>query len=324
MDMTLKSRTAYSRNFAQSDVELFPERLRSIFSDKLYFELKSSFVSQRSEGEKLEEIRIRRGRYASFLVGNALRKRNILSSSLTFSEDIEGIFRRICDGSLYAYSESISKGYIALPDGIRIGVCGRATVEDGRIIGVHGITSMNIRIPRRELIFNDRLIQTVRRKIDLCEGVLIFSRPSVGKTTCLRSLAYALSYGKQGMRVAVVDTREELSFLPQNDMLSIDFLLGYPKAEGIRMATFFMNPSVIICDEIGGKEEAGAIIDAQNCGVPLVASAHGNDIASLMRRPSIYELHKARVFGTYISLSQNAFGGYDLSVYDWEEAQRWC
>ena len=324
MDIALKNRAAYSRNFTQNDGDLFPESLRSVFSDKLYFDLRSSFVSQRSEGEALEEIRIRRGRYVSFLVGNASRKRNILSSSLTFPEDIEAIFRRICDGSLYAYSESISNGYIALSDGIRVGICGRATVEGKRIIGVHGITSMNIRIPRKELVFNDRLIQTVKKRIDAGEGVLIFSRPSVGKTTCLRALAYALAYGKQGMRVAVVDTREELSFLPKNDMLSIDLLLGYPKAEGIRIATFFMNPSVIICDEIGGKDEAGAIIDAQNCGVPLIASAHGNDIASLMRRPSISELHKARVFGAYISLSQNAFGGYDISPYSWEDAQRWC
>ena len=323
MDTKFKKEAPFRRNDVQADNEIFPEKLRRIFSDRLYFEIKSSFLSQRMDGESLEEIRIRRGKYLSFVVGNSLRKRNIFSSSVINGEEIELIFRRICDGSLYAYSESIAKGYVSLEDGIRVGICGRATVEGRGIIGVHGITAMNIRIPRRSLIFDEKLIRIVKTKVEVGEGVLLFSRPSVGKTTCLRSISYSLAQGKRGMRVAVVDTREELSFLPSSELLSIDLLQGYPKAEGIRIATFFMNPSVIICDEIGGKEEANAIIDAQNCGVPLVASAHGNDIASLMRRPSIAELHRARVFGCYIYLSQNAFMGYDILVYSWEDAQRW-
>ena len=150
---------------------------------------------------------------------------------------------------------------------------------------------------------------------------MIFSPPSQGKTTCLRSLIYALASGEHPLRVAVVDTRGELSFLPSNKGLSVDVLTGYPKSEGIRIATLFMNPEVIICDEIGGEDEALSIVDAQNCGVPLIATAHGDSLNSLMRKKGILALHEACVFGTYVSIRIGSVGAFDIVAYGREEAE---
>jgi stage III sporulation protein AA len=83
-----------------------------------------------------------------------------------------------------------------------------------------------------------------------------------------------------------------------------------------------MNPEVIICDEIGGGEEALAIVDAQNCGVPLIASVHGASLSSVMLKEGIAALHKACVFGSYISLRIGAGGGFCYSAYSREEADR--
>lgn len=306
----------------------FVEELRRYFPEGLYHEIKEIFKACRT-GERIEEIRLRKDRCAYLTVGSAERKRNSATDIIVSEDELLSIFNRMCDGSLYAYSESIIRGYVSLPSGIRVGVCGSAAVEGGRIFGVYDISALNIRIPRSDILADLGLLEAVRKNIRLGQGVLIFSPPAQGKTTCLRSLAYALASGSEPMRVSVIDTRGELSFRPKSESasksdraLSIDAFVGYPKAEGIRISTFFMNPEVIICDEIGSKEEALAIADAQNCGVPLIASAHGSDISSVMLKSGIYTLHKACAFGLYVSLRIGRGGGFRYSLYGREEADR--
>ena len=297
------------------------EGLRPFLSDRLYFELKGRADSCRAY-EAIEEIRLRRDSCAYLTVGGMGKKRNIATDIVLNSDELGRILNRMCDGSLYAYSESIVKGYVSLPLGIRVGVCGKASVEGGRILGVYDISALNVRIPRSDIIIDRSLLEGVRSTLRSGHGVLIFSPPSEGKTTCLRSLCYELASGDAPMRVAVIDTREELSLMPRNERLSLDMLTGYPKAEGIRIATFFMNPEVIICDEIGTEGEALSIADAQNCGVPLIATTHGATLSSIMRRRGLLELHRARAFGSYISIRIGRDEGFCYSVYSWEEAER--
>ena len=315
---TMDRTSAYVR-----EQDVFLEDMRRYFSDKLYFEIRTMFDSC-GDTEAVEEIRLRRDKRAYLTVGAAGKKRNLVSNTILSAYELSAIFERMCDGSLYAYSESIIKGYISLPSGVRVGVCGRAAVEGERVFGVYDISGLNIRIPRTHIRTDPSLLVLVRKNACKGFGTLIFSPPAQGKTTCLRSIAYELALGVEPMRVSVVDTRSEISFMPSNDRLSLDLLIGYPKAEGIRIATLFMNPEVIICDEIGSDEEARAIADAQNCGVPLIASAHGSTLASLMCKKGIRELHRACVFGSYVSLRIGDNGNFKYTAYSWEEAQRIC
>lgn len=296
--------------------------LLRFFSDELFSDIKR-YARACACGEALEEIRLRKDRCVFLTVGGGKgKKRNFAIPTVTAEDELSKIFNRMCDGSLYAYSESIIKGYVSLPLGIRVGVCGHASVEENRIIGVYDISALNVRIPRVDIRVDRGILQKVARFAQKGLGTLIFSPPAQGKTTCLRSLAYELSKGENAMRVSVIDTREELMLMPTCDRLSLDIFSGYPKAEGIRMATLFMNPEIIICDEIGTEEEARAIAGAQNCGVPLVATAHGASLSSLLRKRGIVELHRARVFGAYVMLRIGSEGGFDYSLYTWEEAEK--
>lgn len=304
-----------------SEQNIFLEELRRYFSDRLFFEIRSIFDS-RSLYEHIEEIRLRRDKRTYLTVGAAGKKRNLATDIILSRDELLQIFERMCDGSLYAYSESIIKGYISLSSGIRVGVCGRAAVENEKVFGVYDISALNIRIPRCDIRADANLLALVRGYIGLGQGVLIFSPPAQGKTTCLRSLAYAFASGDEPMRVAAIDTRSELSFMPKSEDLSLDMLVGYPKAEGIRIATLFMNPEVIVCDEIGNDDEAIAIANAQNCGVPLIASAHASTFDSLMLKKGIVTLHKACAFGAYISLRIGAGGSFGYTSYTWEEAEK--
>lgn len=295
------------------------ETVRRLFTEELYSEIKA-FAEKNGGLSSVEEIRLRRDRDIYLTLGFYGGKHNLSVGICIGADELSKIFNEACGGSLYAYSESIAKGYITLPEGIRIGVCGHAAVENGRIIGVYDISAMNIRLPRYDVRVDRALESLVRRNVRLGMGTLIFSPPSQGKTTCLRSLAYSLSSGDSPLRVAVVDTRGELSSFPRNERMSVDMLIGYPKAEGIHIATFFMNPEVIICDEIGGEDEARSIVDAQNCGVPLIATAHGDSLSSLMRKRGMLALHEACVFGTYVSIRIGNAGAFDTVAYGREEA----
>lgn len=307
--------------FFGGDLSL-PASLKKALTGELLSEIETLAPKIAVGGGRIEEIRLRGGRRTAIITHAGGGKRSLFLEKKTSEEELCSLLSRFCDGSLYAYSEAIIGGCVTLEDGVRVGVCGRARVENGKIIGVYGVSALNVRIPDARIFCASELAYAVKKKALEGEGTLIFSPPSVGKTSCLRAISYSLAYGEEGMRIALVDTRDELSLLPDCELLSVDILRGYPKSEGIRIATLFMNPELIVCDEIGSLAEARTILETQNCGVPLLASAHASDISSLMRRPAIAELHRAKIFGSYLSLGRSALGGgFTFKLYSWEDAE---
>ena len=152
--------------------------------------------------------------------------------------------------------------------------------------------------------------------------MLVYSKPGVGKTTVLRDAAALLASGAQPMRVAVVDTRGELGYYLEAKRLTVDILTGYPRKEGIAVATRTLGAQVIVCDEIGDADEAAAIVSAHNCGVPLLASAHAESVRELMSKPGIARLHQSRVFGQYLHIARRPSREfeYEYTVTDAEHA----
>ena len=299
------------------------ERLSEVLPPHLYAKIERFIpIGSGDSGLALEEIRLRSGRNVYLTLGRSADKQNFAIDTVISPDEMSQIFEKMCDGSLYTYSESIIKGYISMGEGIRVGVCGRASIESGKILGVYNISALNIRLPHSLIVLKSELFCPIRECVRRGEGVLVYSPPAEGKTTMLRSLCAMLSGGEAPMRVALVDSRDELGFLPESRRLSVDVLTGYPKAEGIYIATAFMNPEVIICDEIGSPEEARAIASAQNCGVPLIASAHGEDILSVLRRPSMRALHDAYAFGLYVGIRIARDTGFSYVFHSREEAER--
>lgn len=251
--------------------------------------------------------------------------RNIILDSVVDGEQMDEIFLRLCGGSLYAHIESIAQGYISLDGGIRVGVCGHAARERGRIMGVSRISSLVIRLPHPAPLHVGGELVRLLYEVDLTGGVLVYSKPGVGKTTVLRGAAAQLASGDQPLRVAVIDTRGELAYSLDAPRLTVDILTGYPKHEGIEIAVRTLGAQVMICDEIGDSEEAAAIISAHNCGVPLLASAHAGSIGELMKKPGIAALHKSRAFAKYVGLSrrQGRPFEYQYSITDAVDANVW-
>ena len=179
---------------------------------------------------------------------------------------------------------------------------------------------MNIRIPS-DIRGVGGAVCKLLKDMKNSRGVLIYSPPGVGKTTLLRSVARRMGSGGDARRVAVIDTRGELGCFEMVKNAAIDVLSGYPKGIGIEIAARTMNAQLMICDEIGEEREIRSILYAQNCGVPLLASVHGDSVRGLLQRRGIAELHRAGVFGAYVGITRTATTReYDYQITTAEEA----
>jgi len=271
----------------------------------------------RTGANPIEEIRLHRGRILTV----TSRQKNIGCGVIVGEREIQDIFSRMCGGSLYAYEQTIRQGYIPLEGGIRVGVCGSAACEDGKIIGVHSITGLMIRIPHAISVDTSTILHTFFADRSQ-RGMLIYAPPGVGKTTLLRAIAKDVASPQYGRHTVIVDTRGELNVELNDSSLNLDIMSGYPRDVGIEIAVRTLGAQLIVCDEIGGMADARATLGAANCGVPLIASAHAASVQELLERPAIALLHRAHVFGRYVGLLRRNTRGFEYDITEWHNVYR--
>ena len=244
----------------------------------------------------IEEIRLRRDAISTLTTN----KGNLHLPVILGGDEMDETFRRICGGSLYAHAETIREGYVSLQNGVRVGIVGRAALEEGRVIGVYDPSALVFRIPVKRRIDVCQLLPFVEERLREGRGILLYAPPRGGKTTILRSLIYALTCANERFhRVAVIDTRGEIGRM---EGAAYDLLTAYPRALGLEIAHRTMGEEIVACDEIGDEEEAREILAMQNSGTALLATAHGMRLHALLRRPGIRMLHTEGVFGGYIGI----------------------
>ncbi len=240
------------------------------------------------------EIRIRNHGAVSITCGNKnILLRNKNKELVKISEkELEDIFVKLCNGTVYKFENQIKNGYITINGGHRVGFCGTAVYDGDILITLKDISSITFRISRevknaaREIIGNLICDDTV-------SSALIVSEPCGGKTTILTDLARLIS--NMGKRCAVVDERGEIcsvhNGIPQKEVGELtDVLNGYSKGDGMMTALRCLSPQVIICDEIGSQQDVEAMLEAMNAGVPVIATAHASCEDELIERPQIERL----------------------------------
>lgn len=222
---------------------------------------------------------------------------------------------RLTDGSLYTCDEYVSAGFIPLAEGGRAGVCGKANIHGGKMMGFSEIYSVNLRLHRFIPNAAQALIEEFETR-GIC-GCLVCSPPAIGKTTFLRSIGYLLSAGKgiAPIRVGIADERAELSAGMPNAGLA-DIIVGAPKSDAISLLTRTMSPQVIICDEIS-PSETEAVLEAQNTGVHLIASAHCSTPKDLLKRGRMKSLIDSGIFPVCAILKYD--GQYTYTIGETEE-----
>jgi len=138
-------------------------------------------------------------------------------------------------------------------------------------------------------------VAMVRDLLDSNQSLLLMGRPGVGKTTALREIARVLA-DDLGKRVVVIDTSNEIAGDGDIPHPAIGrarrMQVARPELQHQVMVEAVENhmPEVIVIDEIGTELEALAARTIAERGVMLVATAHGNELANLIKNPTLADL----------------------------------
>lgn len=255
--------------------------------------------------------------YKTYFVNNSFRLSEKPSDNplIVTQREISEAFSTICNYSVYSKQSEIINGFITLKGGNRAGICGTAVIQDDRIINIRDITSINLRVTRE-------LIGCAEKFLDFYNqgGMLLCGAPCSGKTTILRDLARTLSYEH---KTTLIDTRSELAAvyggIAQNDVGLCDVLNSYPKSTGFEHAVRCLSPELIVCDEIGGEDDALSVLKASKSGVSVIASAHCSSKSELIENRYLKALLEPRVFNKLVFLDSGRSVGQIREVFDIDE-----
>ena len=264
---------------------------------------------------QIEEIRLRSSKPLILKIG----QETYITDYIVKQQDILQAFEKICENSVYSYRRQICDGYITIRGGNRVGIVGSAVIDNGQVININYISSLNFRIAREQKGCSNLVIREIIDETNnSIYNTLIVSPPGCGKTTFLRDIIRNISngikeIGFQGKTVGVVDERGEIAAMykgiPQNDIgIKTDVVDNMPKPEAMRMLVRSMCPDVITCDEIGSIEDIKAIDYAMCCGVKGIFTAHGKDLEELNRNPELTKLLNKHIFERIILLNPEKRG----------------
>lgn len=234
-------------------------------------------------------------------------------------EEFAVIIDKMSQSSIYAAQNELKNGFLTLPGGHRVGICGRTVVEKDEIVSIADMSSLNIRIAREIIGAADAVLAHIITP-DLPLNTLIISPPSCGKTTILRDLARQLGGERYCFKIGIADERNEISSMykgcAQNNVGPLtDVYHNCPKGEGMLMLLRSMSPDIIITDEVSTRKDEEALFSLVNAGVKVICSAHGYDREDLLRRNLLSTLVEKNIFEKVIVLGKSKGPGTIERVY---------
>lgn len=279
-----------------------------------YFPQRIADVLSKYERNDLFEIRIRPNKpimgvtdagIFGFDFSGKLSDRPHDAVIVTYDE-VRRIFDSLCGYSVHSNMININNCFITVNNGHRAGISGTAVKNEKIIENVKDISGINFRIAREFKGIADKIIDKAMK--DTPKSMLLFGKPSSGKTTILRDLCRQIG---NKTNVSLIDERFEIAAcvkgIPQNDVgINTDVFSGFSKSEGIEKALRVMSPSVIICDEIGTDEDLIAVKSAFGCGVKIIATIHAGSENDIFIRKNISDIILSGYFEELVFINKGS------------------
>ena len=232
---------------------------------------------------------------------------------------LDNFIRRISENSIYAFNDNIINGYITLPSGIRVGLCGTVVMQDNKVVTIKDFQSVNIRIPHT---IRNCSIPAYEYIVDgEIKNTLILSSPGAGKTTFLKDLIYQLNIKNQSKNILIADERNEICSVVNGETNQYlggfcDIYTNCSKKFAFNNGIRSMSPDVIVTDEIDLEKDLDYIIEAMNCGVNVVATIHAKNIKQLKQKKGFDEVLNNKIFSRFVVLTNDEGPGTLSNIYD--------
>ena len=151
-------------------IKYFPEKIQLIFLAE---------INKNKEIElEIEEIRIR----VSKPIILKLSKKEIIINYYVNSEEILNILQLICENSIYSYQNQIAEGFITIRGGHRVGITGSCVIQNGKVININYINSLNFRISKQVFGASRNILKYILdEKNNSIFNTLIVSPPRIWK-----------------------------------------------------------------------------------------------------------------------------------------------
>ena len=133
------------------------EEILKYFPSNLHSLLSNTFSQNQKIEETLQEIRIRCNRPIIL----KLRQVDIVIEYEVSQTEILQTLERLCNNSIYAYKNQICEGFLTIKGGHRVGITGTAVVEEGKIINLKYVNSLNFRIAREVLNCSNQILNQI-------------------------------------------------------------------------------------------------------------------------------------------------------------------
>ena len=184
-------------------------------------------------------------------------------------------------------------------------------------------------------------IAMIRDLVETGKSILLLGKPGMGKTTAIREIARVLA-DDLNKRVVIIDSSNEIAGDGDIPHPAIGrarrMQVSQPELQHQVMIEAVENhmPEVIVIDEIGTELEALAARTIAERGVQLVGTAHGNQLANLIKNPTLSDLiggiqsvtlgdeeMRRRGLPQKSILERKAQPTFDIAVEMWER-YRWA
>ena len=97
-------------------------------------------------------------------------------------DDILQTLQIMCDNSIYSYQHEIRSGNITIKGGHRVGISGNCVIENGKVININYISSINFRIAKQILGCGSKALQYILKiPENTIYNTLIISPPGARK-----------------------------------------------------------------------------------------------------------------------------------------------
>lgn len=276
------------------DMDFLPERifnaLKKINEDKLY------------------EVRMRVDQPVTCVVGGRRVYLGVFGATLIKQDaiicdedDINQVISKVTKHSVYAFNEQIKKGYLSAGDGIRIGLGGNCVFDEGGIVTIADVMSLNIRVPHFISGCSKHVFENIVFGNDVY-NTLIISPPFCGKTTILKDLAIRINETLK-KQILIIDEREEFCDVRGEN---IDLIVNSDKLYALSYGIRSLSPQIVITDELSNNNDWICVKSAATSGIKIIASCHAGKLKEVIDKDFFIK----DVFDRYIVLKSSNVYGY--------------